>query len=164
MFTLSLSASRHSPKKKKKILLVWHKLKKTLSLNCTDNNYHNDTHHSKSSVILSSPSSLSCLISPTTRSTKVYFHFSSLFIFCFIIFHLLLLLSVSFTQPHHTFIQGPFSFLFSFYFFVLLFFIFPFFCQQFSIPISLFIFRQYLNFLTTKSGRWKQTNKKLCWF
>uniref|UniRef100_M1DMR2 RING-type domain-containing protein n=1 Tax=Solanum tuberosum TaxID=4113 RepID=M1DMR2_SOLTU len=52
------------------MLMVWHKLKKALSLKRKDNNSQNETHHSKSPAIPSSPSSLSRLPSPTTRSSK----------------------------------------------------------------------------------------------
>ncbi|WMV14330.1 hypothetical protein MTR67_007715 [Solanum verrucosum] len=52
------------------MLMVWHKLKKALSLKRKDNNSQNETHHSKSPAIPSSPSSLSCLPSPTTHSSK----------------------------------------------------------------------------------------------
>ncbi|KAK4709970.1 hypothetical protein R3W88_004483 [Solanum pinnatisectum] len=52
------------------MLMVWHKLKKALSLKRKDNNSQNETHHSKSLAIPSSPSSLSSLPSPTAHSSK----------------------------------------------------------------------------------------------
>ncbi|KAK6796457.1 hypothetical protein RDI58_004158 [Solanum bulbocastanum] len=53
------------------MLMVWHKLKKALSLKRKDNNSQNETHHSKSPAIPSSPSSLSRLPSPTAHSSKL---------------------------------------------------------------------------------------------
>ncbi|KAK4709968.1 hypothetical protein R3W88_004481 [Solanum pinnatisectum] len=50
--------------------MLWHKLKKALSLKRKVNNSQNETHHSKSPAIPSSPSSLSHLPSPTARSSK----------------------------------------------------------------------------------------------
>ncbi|KAK6796459.1 hypothetical protein RDI58_004160 [Solanum bulbocastanum] len=68
------------------MLMLWHKLKKALSLKCKDNNSQNETHHSKSPDIPSSQSSLSHLPSPTARSSTLPFSFLLSFYFCFIIF------------------------------------------------------------------------------
>ena len=74
-------------RKRKKMLMMWRKLKKVLSLKRKDNN------SPKSPAIPASSSSLSRLPSPTAQSSKVRFSFSSLFIFVLFFFVLSPLLS-----------------------------------------------------------------------